>query len=81
MLKLLEVIKLPIELGDTIKMGKFKNKKVVVKTIHWDDNGNLEINGKKALTFRIEKLMKGKNEKVKVKKAEDDKMNLSDLVN
>ena len=26
-----ESVDLPIEIGDTVKMGKFKNKKVVVK--------------------------------------------------
>lgn len=52
--KLSEVIELPIEVGDTILMGKFKNKKVVVKDIDWDeDKGDLHINGKPALKMRI----------------------------
>jgi hypothetical protein len=34
-------------------MGRFKNKKVVVKTIGTDDWGMPTINGKKAATFRI----------------------------
>lgn len=34
-------------------MGKFKNKKVVIKTIEWNDKGDLLINGKSAMRFRI----------------------------
>jgi hypothetical protein len=33
-------------------MGKFKNKKVVVKDIGTDDHGMPTINGKQATTFR-----------------------------
>ena len=47
-----EVIKLPVEIGDTLLMGKFKNKKVVVKTIGKDEHGLPTINGKKVVTFR-----------------------------
>jgi len=36
-------------------MGKFKNKKVVVKSIGKDEWGMPTINGKKAVTFRIPK--------------------------
>jgi len=50
-----EEIKLPVKVGDTIMMGKFKNKKVVIKTIGEDDFGMPTINGKKAATFRIPK--------------------------
>lgn len=57
--KLSEVIELPIEVGDTILMGKFKNKKVVVKDIDWDeDKGDLHINGKPALKMRLVKKTK-----------------------
>ena len=45
-MKLQEVISLPIEIGDTLLMGKFKNKKTIVKTIGWDEKGQLIINGK-----------------------------------
>ena len=47
-----EIIKLPVEIGDTLLMGKFKNKKVVVKTIGEDEHGLPTINGKKVVTFR-----------------------------
>ena len=50
-----EEIKLNVKIGDTILMGKFKNKKVVVKTIGTDDWGMPTINGKKVATFRIPK--------------------------
>jgi hypothetical protein len=53
--QLSEGVDLPIEIGDVVRMGKFKNKKVVVKSIDWNEKGDLLINGKPALKFRIEK--------------------------
>ena len=50
---LTEDIKLPINIGDTVMMGKFKNKKVVVKTITWNTKGDLLINGRSAMRMRI----------------------------
>ena len=50
-----EGVDLPIEIGDTVKMGKFKNKRVVVKKINWNEKGDLLINGRPALKFRITK--------------------------
>ena len=50
-----EEIKLNVKVGDTLLMGKFKNKKVVVKNIGEDEWGMPTINGKKAVTFRIPK--------------------------
>ncbi len=50
-----EEIKLNVKVGDTVLMGKFKNKKVVVKSIGEDEWGMPTINGKKAVTFRIPK--------------------------
>jgi len=50
-----EEIKLNVKVGDTLLMGKFKNKKVVVKSIGEDEWGMPTINGKKAVTFRIPK--------------------------
>ena len=47
-----EAITLPVEIGDTLLMGKFKNKKVVVKSIGKDEHGMPTINGKKVVTFR-----------------------------
>jgi len=50
---LLEKIVLDINVGDTILMGKFKNKKVVVKDISWNEKGDLLINGRPAMKMRI----------------------------
>jgi hypothetical protein len=50
-----EAINLPVEVGDTILMGRFKNKKVKVKTIGKDEHGMPTINGKKVVTFRLMK--------------------------
>ncbi len=44
---------LPISIGDTVLMGKFKNKSVVVKSIEMSEKGDLLINGKSASRFRI----------------------------
>jgi len=50
-----ESIKVPVEIGDTILMGRFKNKKVVVKSIDYNEKGDLLINGRSALKFRVMK--------------------------
>ena len=39
-----ETVDLPIEIGDTILMGKFKNKKVVIKSIDYNEKGDLLVN-------------------------------------
>ena len=48
-----ENINIPVKVGDTILTGRFKNKKVVVKSIGKDEHGMPTINGKKVVTFRI----------------------------
>ena len=50
-----EMIKLDIKVGDTLMGGKFKNKKVIVKTIEKNDKGDITINCKPLLRFRIVK--------------------------
>lgn len=62
-MRLSEALTLDIEKGDTILMGKFKNKKVIVKDFGEDENGQPTVNGKKLLTFRIAKKMPKKEEK------------------
>ena len=52
---LTEDVKLPIEVGDTVLMGRFKNKKVTVKSIDYNEKGDLLINGRPALKFRLTK--------------------------
>ena len=48
-----ENIVLPVKVGDTILTGRFKNKKVKVKSIGKDEHGMPTINGKKVVTFRL----------------------------
>ena len=43
----------PIKIGDTILGGRFKNKKIVVKTIGVDEYGMPTVNGKRVFNFRI----------------------------
>lgn len=50
------MIKIDIKIGDTILTGKWKNKKVVVKTIGEDEFKNPTVNGKSILKIRIPKL-------------------------
>jgi hypothetical protein len=48
-----EDINIDVDKGDEVLMGKFKNKKVVVKDLGKDDHGMPTINGKVATTFRM----------------------------
>ena len=50
-----EDVKLDLKVGDTILMGRFKNKKVKVKSIDYNEKGDLLINGRPALKFRLAK--------------------------
>ena len=53
--KLSEMIKVPIKVGDTVLGGRFKNKKTLVKKIGKNDKGDITINGKPLLKYRIVK--------------------------
>jgi hypothetical protein len=55
-----EDINIDVDKGDTVLMGKFKNKKVVAKDFGTDDHGMPTINGKVATTFRIPRGEKAK---------------------
>ena len=48
-----EAITIPIEIGDTVLGGKFKNKKITVKSIGRNEKGDLTINGKPILKIRL----------------------------
>ena len=48
-----EDINVPIKVGDTILGGRFKNKKIVVKKIGKNKKGDITINDKPLLKFRI----------------------------
>ena len=50
-----EDITIPVNVGDTILTGRFKNKKTKVKSIGKDEHGMPTINGRKVATFRIHK--------------------------
>lgn len=65
-----EMIKVPIKVGDTILGGRFKNKKVVVKKIGKNDKGDITINDKPLLKFRI----------IKESFKEDIEINLAHLI-
>ncbi len=65
----LKEVDIPIKIGDTVMMGKFKNKKVVIKSIDWNEKGDLLINGRPAFKFRL------------VKKDVNEKMNLKTVLN
>jgi hypothetical protein len=51
----LEKIEVPIEVGDTVLGGRFKNKKIVVKKIGKNKKGDITINDKPLLKFRLVK--------------------------
>ena len=48
-----EDITVPINIGDTVLGGKFKNKKIVVKTITKNEKGDILINGRPLLKYRL----------------------------
>ncbi len=48
-----ETINIPIEVGDTILGGRFKNKKTVVKKIGKNAKGDITVNGKPLLKYRL----------------------------
>lgn len=50
-----EMINIDIEVGDTVLGGRFKNKKIIVKKIGKNKKGDLTINDKPLLKFRLTK--------------------------
>lgn len=52
---LMEDINVPINVGDTVLGGKFKNKKIKVKDIDKNEKGDITINDKPLLRVRIPK--------------------------
>lgn len=53
--EILENITIPIKVGDTVLGGKFKNKRIVVKSIDKNEKGDITINGKPLLKYRLVK--------------------------
>jgi hypothetical protein len=75
------MINIPVEIGDTILTGKFKNKVTVVKEIGSDDYGMPTINGKKVVTFRIKKnIGENKMDKKKKQKLDEGMVMISSLL-
>lgn len=81
-----EDIKIPISVGDTVLGGKFKNKRIVVKSIGKNEKGDITINGRPLLKYRtLEESAKrdykkeyakyGKSKKAKKYRAELNKYN------
>ena len=52
---LINEVELPVKIGDTVLMGRFKNKRVKVKSITYNEKGDLLINNRPALKFRLSK--------------------------
>lgn len=50
-----EMINIDIKVGDTVLGGRFKNKKIIVKKIGKNKKGDITINDKPLLKFRLTK--------------------------
>jgi len=61
------MIKIDLKVGDTILTGKWKNKKVVVKSIGEDEFGSPTVNGKSILKIRIPKFYQKEGASMKMK--------------
>lgn len=48
-----EKIEVPIEVGDIILGGRFKNKRITVKEIGKNEKGDITINGKPLMKYRL----------------------------
>jgi hypothetical protein len=72
---LTQLIEMTIDLsvGDIVLGGKWKNKRMVVKTLGTDDLGQPTVNGKSLLTVRIEKTLPDdkKSKKTREKETEE----------
>lgn len=73
-LSIFEDINVPIEVGDEVLGGKFKNKKIEVKTIGKNDKGEITINNKPLLKYRITKDVKEGIESHRINDIEDDEL-------
>jgi len=78
--KLFEDINIPINVGDELLGGRFKNKKIIVKDIGENEKGEVTINGKPLLKFRIPKNIKenknqSKNVDIEFEEIKDGKFN------
>lgn len=63
------MIQIPLEIGDTILAGRFKNKKITVKEISYDEYGSPTVNGRSILKIRIPKLYQTQENNMKLKES------------
>lgn len=73
------MIQLPIEIGDILLGGRFKNHKITVKEISYDEYGSPTINGRSILKVRIPKLYQ--NQSQGKKEIKENKMRLNESTN
>lgn len=52
-----QAFEIPLEIGDVVLKGKFKNSPITVKKFGKDKNGQPTVNGYSLLAVRIKKLM------------------------
>ena len=75
-------VELPIKVGDDVLMGRFKNKRVKVKSIDYNEKGDLLINGRPALKFRLvkndKKLLPNKTTNKKSTEPDSDRKGVDD---
>jgi hypothetical protein len=62
------MITLPIQIGDIVLAGRFKNKKIKVKEIGYDEYGSPTINGRSILKIRLIPNVQNMKENVTIKK-------------
>src|SRR6056300_1872878 len=78
----LNEVDLPIKVGDDVLMGRFKNKRVKVKSITYNEKGDLLINGRPALKFRLvqndKKLLPNKTTNKKSAEPDSDRKGVDD---
>lgn len=63
------MIQIPLEIGDTILAGRFKNKKIKVNEITYDEYGSPAVNGRSILKIRIPKLYQKQENNMKLKES------------
>ena len=79
---LINEVELPVKVGDEVLMGRFKNKRVKVKSIDYNEKGDLLINGRPALKFRLvkndKKLLPNKTTNKKSTEPDSDRKGVDD---
>jgi len=62
------MIQIPVQIGDIVLAGRFKNKKIKVKEIGYDEYGSPTINGRSILKIRLIPNVQNMKENVTIKK-------------